>query len=432
MCLIYNLCVTAYFILTLPYYLFQMARREKYRAGFFQRLGFYPDSVRRALVKEEQRIWFHAVSVGEVAAVMPLLNLMRKEIPDWRIVLSTVTLTGQRVAREKLGGVATVLYFPLDMHFAVRRALRIISPRMVVLVETEIWPNFINTLHAARIPIAIINGRISDRSFPGYRRGRFLLKRFLKMVSLFSMQTELDAERIKAIGAPSERVMIGGNMKFDCGLRPGEESARRAVLSSLGLNPRQEVIVAGSTHRGEEEILLDVLQLVKRESREAVLVIVPRHPERAEEVHSLAEARGERCILRSSLRPGDTIESGSVLIINTVGELVDVYRAATVVFVGKSLVKGGGQNIIEPASLGKPVLFGPSMENFREAAELLISNGGAVRVKDGRQLGEAIVSLLRDEGAREEMGRRAAGMMARSRGATRRNLEIIKKLLAGK
>jgi len=427
--LLYNMLITLYFILTLPYYAVQMARHEKYRAGLKQRLGFYPPSVRqgRAGVR---RIWFHAVSVGEVLAVMPLVERVRAELPELQIVLSTVTLTGQRVAREKIGDAGVVIYFPLDMSFAVRRALRIVSPGLIVIVETEIWPNFICAAAERRIPIAIINGRISDRSFPGYRCGRFFLKRLLSRVSVFSMQTDLDAQRIQAMGATPEKIVTTGNMKFDCSTDPGDEQARLAVISSLGLNPHQDIIVAGSTHRGEEEIGLDAYRALRGRGAEPVLIIVPRHPERAAEVKALVEARGEQCVLRSGMAGGKALPPRAVLIVDTIGELVDIYRAATVVFVGKSLVGGGGQNIIEPASMGKPVLFGPSMHNFREAAETLLKNKGAIQVSNGRELREALAFLLRDRATREGMGRRAAECMALSRGATRRNLEIIKELLA--
>ncbi|MCX6338382.1 MAG: 3-deoxy-D-manno-octulosonic acid transferase [Candidatus Aureabacteria bacterium] len=428
MMFLYNILITLYFILTLPYYAVQVARREKYRVGLKQRLGFYPHSVRRRL-GGGRRVWFHAVSVGEVLAVMPLVKRVHAELPELQILLSTVTLTGQRVAGEKIGDAGVVIYFPLDMSFAVRRALRLISPELIVLVETEIWPNFICAAAEKRIPIAIINGRISDRSFPGYRCARSFLKRFLSRVAIFSMQTDLDARRIQAIGAPSEKIAITGNMKFDCGITPGDEQARLTIISSLGLSPRQDVIVAGSTHRGEEEIVLDAYRAVRSAGGEPALIIVPRHPERAAEVKALAEARGERCVLRSCMSRGEALPPRAVLIVDTIGELVDIYRAATVVFVGKSLVAGGGQNIIEPASMGKAVLFGPSMHNFREAAELLLKNKGAIQVGNARALQEALTFLLRDRDARESMGRRAAESMSLSRGATRRNLEIIKKLL---
>ncbi len=427
MLFIYNILLTLYFVLALPYYAMQMARHDKYRSGLKQRLGLYPPSAAgRAGVR---RIWFHAVSVGEVLAVMPLVERVRAELPELQIVLSTVTLTGQKVAREKIGKGAVLIYFPLDVRFAVRRALRIISPALVVIVETEIWPNFIRAASERRIPIAIINGRISDRSFPRYRLGRFFLKRLLSVVSVFSMQTKLDAQRIQAMGASPGKIVVTGNMKFDCGADPGDEQARLAVISSLGLGAHRDIIVAGSTHRGEEEIVLDAWRSLRAHAGEPALIIVPRHPERAEEVKALLRARGEQCVLRSETARDKALPPRAVLVVDTIGELVNIYRAATVVFVGKSLVPGGGQNIIEPASMGKPVLFGPSMHNFREAAETLLKNKGAIRVSDERELRETIAFLLRDKAAREGMGRRAAESMALSRGATRRNLEIIKDLL---
>jgi 3-deoxy-D-manno-octulosonic-acid transferase len=366
--------------------------------------------------------------VGEVAAVLPLLKLMAKELPGWQIVLSTVTLTGQKVASEKIGDTAVVIYFPLDMALAVRRAMKLVSPSLIVLVETEIWPNFLAAAARRRIPIAIVNGRISDRSYRNYRRVRSLLRRFLEAVDVFGMQTDLDAQRIRELGAPPDRIVVAGNMKFDCGISPDDGGRGRQVAASLGLRPGRQVIVAGSTHRGEEEIVLDVVQEVRRQNPGIILILVPRHPERAAEVMALAEAKGERCALRS--RVGSTPVDYTVLIVDTVGELADIYRCATVAFVGKSLVGGGGQNIIEPASMGKPLLFGPSMHNFREAAEILLRSKAAIQVADARGLREAIASLLQDGAAREAMGRRAAEAMARSRGATRRNLDLISKQLS--
>jgi 3-deoxy-D-manno-octulosonic-acid transferase len=428
MIFLYNILITLYFILTLPYYAVQMARHNRYRAGLKQRLGFYPRSVGER-PKRGGRIWFHAVSVGEVLAVMPLVQRVRAEMPGVQIVLSTVTLTGQGLAREKLGDGGTVIYFPLDMNFAVRRAIQTVTPALIVIVETEIWPNFICAASAKGIPIAIVNGRISDRSFPRYRSGRFLLKRLLDKVSVFGMQTDLDAQRIQAIGAHPEKIVATGNMKFDCGIVPGDDRAGHAIASSLGLDPGQDVIVAGSTHKGEEEIVLDAYRAVRDSGFDPVLIVAPRRPERAAEVKALLEARGERCVLRSGMVLGKSLPSGAALVIDTIGELVNVYRIATVVFVGKSLVGGGGQNVIEPASMGKAVVFGPSMHNFREAAETLLGNEAAIQVGDGRELCEALVRLFKDREAREGMGRRAAESMARSRGATQRNLEIIKELL---
>jgi 3-deoxy-D-manno-octulosonic-acid transferase len=428
MMLLYNILITLYFILAMPYYVVQMARHNKYRSGLKQRLGFYPGSVGEA-TKSGKRIWFHAVSVGEVLAVIPLVQRVRAEMPDVRIVLSTVTLTGQGVARERLGNDGVVIYFPLDISFAVRRSMQVVAPDLIVVVETEIWPNFICAAADRGTPIAIVNGRISDRSFPRYRLGRFLLKRLLSKMSIFSMQTALDAQRIQAIGAPYEKIVTSGNMKFDCGIVPGDEQAGRAIASSLGLNPGQDVIVAGSTHKGEEEIVLDAYLAVRRSGFKPLLIVAPRHPERAAEVKALLEARGERCVLRSGMAPEGALPSGVVLIVDTIGELVNIYRIATVVFVGKSLVEGGGQNVIEPASLGKAVIFGPSMHNFREAAETLLKNKAAIQVGDGRELGEAFVRLFKDRDARERMGGLAAESMASSRGATQRTLEIIKGLL---
>ncbi|MDD5556494.1 MAG: 3-deoxy-D-manno-octulosonic acid transferase [bacterium] len=422
----YNVLLHLFFLVALPYYAAQMLRREKYRAGLRQRLGFYPASLRGG----RGRIWIHAVSVGEVQAALPLVARLRRELPDRPVVVSTVTLTGRRVATERLGGSCAVVYFPLDLPFAVRRALRAVDPALVVLVETEIWPNFLLAARRRGIPVAIVNGRISDRSHRGYRRARRFLRGPLDAVRVFSMQTDLDARRVIAMGAPADRVTVAGNMKFDCPDAAADPAAAVRVARALGLPADAPVLVAGSTHPGEERILLDVLEAARRDRPDLVLVLVPRHPERAEEVAELARARGERCALRSGIPSGGEPPRYGVLVVDTVGELLDVYRCATVVFVGKSLTGGGGQNVIEPACLGRPVVFGPSMHNFREAAGILLRCGGAVQAADAAELAGAVRRLLADEGGREAMGRRAAEAMAGSRGATERNAAIIRGLLA--
>ena len=426
---LYNFLLDLFFILAAPWFVVQVARKEKYRAGIAQRLGRYPKELEDSL-RGKRCVWVHAVSVGEVLAALPLVKALAKSLPGHRIVLSTVTLTGQRVAREKAGGDAAVIYFPLDLRFAVRRAINLVSPVLVAIVETELWPNFIAETAGRGVPLVIVNGRISDRSFRGYRRLRVMLRRILPLITRFSMQTELDAERIRALGAPPDRVKVGGNMKFDCGLSPAGEEETRAARVALGLREDAPVIVAGSTHRGEEEVLMEAFDAARRVLPGTAFVIVPRHPERRDEVKTLCEARGARCVLRSRTTAGEKIPGGAILIADTIGELARIYRAATVVFVGKSLVDGGGQNIIEPASMGKPVVFGPSMHNFREAAELLLKNRGALQIADARGLVETITSLLKDARAREELGRRAAEAMAGSRGATQRNLELLLSLLA--
>lgn len=429
--IIYTILLYAFFILASPWFLVQVLRKEKYRAGLAQRLGRYPAEIREEL-RGKRCVWVHAVSVGEVLAAAPLVKALAAALPDRRVVLSTVTLTGHRVAKEKTAGAATVIYFPLDFPFAVRRALDLVRPELIAIVETELWPNAIALAAARGIPVAIVNGRISDRSFRGYRRLRPALRGILPLVARFSMQTALDAERIGELGAPAGKIVVGGNMKFDCGLSPSGDAGTREARASLGIRGGGPVVVAGSTHRGEEELVLDAYDAARRAFPGAALVIVPRHPERREEVKALCEARGAGCVLRSRAAAGETLPAGAVLVADTIGELVRIYRAADAVFVGKSLVDGGGQNIIEPACMGKPVVFGPSMHNFREAAELLLSNRGAIRVADGRGLAEALVKLLGDAAAREELGRRAAEAMAGSRGATRRNLELLLGLLGAK
>jgi 3-deoxy-D-manno-octulosonic-acid transferase len=428
MIFIYNIIIILYFIVTVPYYLLQMLRKDKYRAGLLQRFGRYPSSLRET--GEPRRcIWLHAVSVGEVLAIVPFVKRLHAAMPAQRLVISTVTLTGQKVAREKLGDIATVTYFPLDIRFAVRRALAFFNPALIVLVETEIWPNFITMAHGKNIPILIINGRISDKSYRGYLSGAVFFKPLLRKIALFSVQTSLDAERLEHIGAAPAAIKVVGNMKFDCGLTAVGETERRQAALRAGIDPDRYIIVAGSTHKGEDEIIFNAFLAIKSRFPQTTLIIVPRHPERASDIKTIVEAGGERCSLKTEMH--ENASTGwDVLIVDTIGELVDFYRAATIVFVGKSLFpKGGGQNIIEPASLGKPVLCGPSMENFREAVALLLSNNAAVRVADGAALEAELIDLLGDEARRNELGKRAAQTMLASRGATETNVTYLQEFL---
>lgn len=430
MILLYNTLLYLYFILALPWYVLQMTRKEKYRAGLAQRLGRFPAWLFPPL-RQRPRIWIHAVSVGETLAVVPLIKLLRREIPGYEIVLSTVTSTGNAVAREKAGDDATVIYFPLDFRFSVNRALDVVKPALVLLVETELWPNFISCAHRRRIPLAIINGRISDRSFPRYLKTRFIFRQLLCRIDLFSMQSAQDAERIRLIGAPPGRIKITGNMKFDTDPPvPGMEPGKGKGALSVGIPEGKDLLVAGSTHQGEEEIILSVWHELRDTFPELMLVIAPRHPERAAPVEEICVERNIPYLLRSQLQTGRQIPGDAVLVVDTMGELTQFYAVATVVFVGKSLVEGGGQNIIEPASLARPVLFGPHMENFREAVALLVQSGGGTMVHHTGELKASIAHLLSHPEEREEMGRRAAAAVATCRGATRRNVQLIKELLS--
>src|SRR5579863_6442416 len=340
---IYSALLAAVMLLTLPYWLLQWMRHGKYRAGLGERLGRIP----RRLVDQPARptIWIHAVSVGEVLAISGLAAELTKRFSQHRVVVSTTTDTGQRLARTRFGE-ENVFYFPLDFAFAIRSYLRLLQPTLVVIAETEFWPNFLRLAHASGARIAVVNARISDRSWPGYRRFRYLLSGILRQVDLFLTQTEEDARRLQEIGVPAERVHVTGNLKFDAPApaSPPIIASLRTVFQQTNVSP---VIVCGSTVDGEEPILLQAFVNVLASHPRAALILAPRHPERFGEVAELIEKLGIR-FWRRSLWGGDSI-AGGVLLIDTIGELAALYSLADVAFVGGSLVPRGGHNIIEPA-----------------------------------------------------------------------------------
>jgi 3-deoxy-D-manno-octulosonic-acid transferase len=363
------------------------------------------------------------VSVGEVMAAVPLVRAMRERWPAMEIVLSTVTATGQRVARERLPEVATVFTCPVDLGWVMRRALRRISPRAFIALETELWPNLLRSLHDAGIPGALVNGRISDRSFTRYRRVRPLFRRVLEHLALFAMQSEEDARRIVALGAPTERVIVTGNLKLEMPVPAGD--AGRAWREILGI-ATCPVWVAGSTHPGEEALVLDAFVRL-RINGPLHLVLAPRHPERVSEVETAIRERGLGWRRRSAA-PG--AGGAEVTVLDTVGELASLYAAADVVFVGGSLVARGGHNVMEPAIHGKAVVFGPHMANFRDAAALLLEHGAAVQLQSAEELRAVVGALLEDPERRRVMGDRARAVVAAHRGPCARTLEALERLLA--
>ena len=391
-------------------------RRAGYRRDLAQRLGRLGDGL-----PPEPRCWVHAVSVGESAAAVPLVEGIRRRWPELGIVVSTITPTGARIVTDRLAGTAVHRYFPLDLPGPVRRALRDARPRFFIAIETELWPNFLRALARGRIPAMIANGRISDRSFRRYHRVRWLMRRVLGDVSVFAMQTEEDARRIVALGAPRERVVVTGNLKSDLRPETAEGGPRWRALLGLGLDHR--LWIAGSTHRGEEAIVLDAFLRVKARCPELVLLLAPRHPERAAEVEAMVRERGLAVARRSRL-PEDG-QPGAVVILDTVGELAELYALAEVVLVGGSLVSVGGHNVLEPAMRGKPVLFGPHMSNFREGAELLQRSGGGLVVKDGPGLEHEIGRLLEDRDLARRMGDAARDAFAGRQGAVGATLDLI-------
>jgi 3-deoxy-D-manno-octulosonic-acid transferase len=375
----------------------------------------------------EPRCWVHAVSVGEAAAAAPLVEAIGRRWPELSIVVTTVTATGARIVSERLRDRATHRYFPLDLPGPVGRALDAVRPRFFIGLETELWPNFFRALAFRRIPAMVANGRLSDRSFRRYRLVRRLVARMLRSVTILAMQSEEDARRVIALGAPPERVVVTGNLKADLQTDPSEVDPmwRRA----FGLDDGGVLWIAGSTHQGEEAAVLDAHRRLVSRLPDLRLLIAPRHPERAEEVEKLARARGFRAVRRTALTGTGTAEE--VVILDTVGELAGLYRLADVVFVGGSLVPTGGHNMLEPAQRRKPVLFGPHTSNFRESADLLRGAGAAIVVGDSAELAREALRLLEDRELGRTMGEAAFMAVASRQGALSLTLALIERHLLG-
>jgi 3-deoxy-D-manno-octulosonic-acid transferase len=422
MYLIYTALLAAGLLVSLPYWLLQRLRHGKYRAGLGERLGRIPP--RLAAQPARRTIWVHAVSVGEVLAVNNLVAQLEQRFPQHRVVVSTTTDTGQKLARTRFGA-ENVFYFPLDFAFAIRPYLRLLQPDLVVIAETEFWPNFLRLAHLSGAGIAIVNARISNRSWSGYRRFWHLLSRVLQNVDIFLAQTSEDARRLEEIGAPAERVHVTGNLKFDM-----PAPAAPPIIASLRESFLQAttgpVIVCGSTVDGEEAMLLQAFENVLASHPRAAMILAPRHPERFGEVAKLLEQLGIRSC-RRSLWSGDPIVGG-VLLIDTIGELAALYALADIAFVGGSLVPRGGHNIIEPALHSVPIIVGNHTENFRDIVSLFQSRD-AVRVVGPAELPLVFMDLISKPAERIALGRRAGETLRSQMGATQRTLQALEKLL---
>jgi 3-deoxy-D-manno-octulosonic-acid transferase len=423
-------CYNLLLILLLPgvvaYHYYRSKSRGR-RTAFRERFGRIPESD-LARIRGERVIWVHAVSVGETIASFPLLKGLRARYPGHLLVLTNVTETGRSVAL-KSGLADLCLYLPFDYGFAVKAALGQVRPELIVLMETELWPNFIAAASAMGIPVLLANGRISDRSFGRYLRVRFFFRPILRELSALCMQTALDATRITAIGAAPDTVHVTGNLKYDV---PLVQVSIERVIELKGRYCIPEgafVFTAASTHEGEDEPAIAAYQGLLSGGGSHFLILAPRHPERAPAVAELLVRKGIPFLLRSQLT-GATLRAGEVLLLDTVGELAGLYGASDLVFVGGSLVATGGHNPLEPASCGVPVLFGPHMENFREVASLFLSSGAGALVEDAAGLAAAVGALAASEASRLEMGRRGTELLRECSGATERHLEIAATLLA--
>jgi len=414
---IYNLILFLGTVLFLPVILFKLATVPKYRGGILQKLGW----VRRDLMKViagGRPIWVHAVSVGEVMAVHPLIRELKKKYPRRKLIISTVTITGNFTARQRIPEADAVFFFPFDYPLVIRRVIAKINPVMVLVAETELWPNFFRELKRAGIPSAVINGRISPGSFKKYSKLTGFFSQVFEQVDLLCMQSEEDAERIKTIGAAPDKVMVTGNLKFDQKIL---ESQPRPVAIPKG----KKVITAGSTHRGEEEALLSVFSRLRDKFPELLLIIAPRHPERFDEVEGLINSAGFECQRRTRLKG----QFKDVLLLDTIGELRSFYAVCDIAFVGGSLVKIGGHNLLEPAAVKKPVIFSKYMFNFKEISEALMASGGGIMVKDKNELYVQLDSLLSDKARAQQIGERAFKVIELNSGAAKKTIAAVDKFI---
>lgn len=430
MYLVYSLLSVVVFVLVSPYFLYRALRQGKYIGSLRQRLGSLPVALN---VDGEESIWIHAVSVGEALTVRALVTDLRDRYPRLRIFLSTTTITGQQVARASVQHVDGVFYMPFDWAFAVRRTLRAVNPRMFVMMETEIWPNLLRLCKEQGVKTVLINGRISSRSYPRYRLIRPFFRRVLRNIDRFCVQSDESARRVVSLGADPLRVTVTGSLKFDSLQVPPPGAQRRPrerVLRFFRLSPHRVVVVAGSTVRGEEAAVFKAFSRVKVAAPGALAIIAPRQPERFGEVERLARDAGFVTARRSQL-PIDAEPRADVVILDTIGELAQLYQVATTVFVGGSLVPYGGHNILEPAVHGKPMVFGPHMDNFKEIAEGFVANEAAIQAQSARDFEEHMVSLVTDPVRRARLGAAARALVESNRGAKDKTLAVIAELLPG-
>ena len=437
---LYSLLTAVGMVLLSPYFLIRGLMHGKYLDNIPERLGWkFPPELRRVASSglKEKSIWIHAVSVGEVLAVLPLANELKHRYPQLRLVVSTTTATGQKLARQRMDFADAIFYFPLDWKGPVRRSLAATEAAIVIIVETEIWPNFLRECRRANVPVIFVNGRLSEKSYRGYR-GAFsytggllsgFLKRILSDAALFLMQSEEDAARLLALGAPPQRVLVTGNLKYDLA-EPPESPLSVWLANELARNNRRPVLVAGSVVANEEAAVLRAFAEVEREFPSALLILAPRKPDQFDNAAAIV-ARSERKLVRrreitlNGAGNAALAESGSVFLLDSLGELAGIYRLADAVFVGGSLVPSGGHNILEPAAFSRVPVYGPSMENFREMAANFLEANAGIQVNSSESLGTAWRGLLNDPVRAARMGASARNLVERNRGATSRVLEQI-------
>ena len=432
MSIIYNIVFIVFAIIYIPIFLFKKRKRE----GLRLRFGIYPKHLIKSL-ESKQNIWIHAVSVGEVRAVSALIDKIRDHYKDHRVVITTVTETGNSLAKKIAKDDDIVLYLPFDISFIMKRVFNYIKPSTLIIAETEIWPNLISQAYSRDIPIYLVNGRISDKSFYKYKLISLLLKPLFRKFNLLLMQSDLNKERIISLGADSEKVKNTGNVKFDSAIAIGiPESEKEELRSLLGLKDN-DLFVAGSTHPNEEEILIRAYKKLRMSFSNIRLLLAPRHIERTEEIEGLIKRLGFVPIRFSDLdanpaywhlpdgSQGQALSANNIIILDTIGSLRKVYSISKVVFVGGSLIKKGGQNMIEPAAFGKPVIFGPFIFNFQDITEIFLKKRGAVSVSGLEDLVEKLNLILSDKDFSDKLSSNALEVVKSNIGATQETFKFI-------
>lgn len=473
---LYNILLVIFLILTSPFWVFKVLTKEKHRKGFLQKAGILLPEIRKKTAGEV-RVHVHAVSVGEVIAATPFVKALKKRHPEITLFVSTVTPTGNEVARKRFSEADYILYSPYDLPWVVKKFINRVRPDLYITVETELWPNFLRQVKRAGARTLIINGRISPHTLKGYARIRPFMKRVLAHIDLFCMQSEEDAKRLITIGAPEGTVKVTGNMKYDQSFMNLTEEDLTKKRALLGVGKDDRVIIAGSTHRGEDELIVKSYKACLKERNYPILqdtmkhkngrdknvppidgkqgfptiddrrgfltpsdgppgektrlIIVPRHPERASEIEEIVRTQGLIPLKRTALdsRSTENIPGNPVLIVDTIGELAALYSMATVVIIGGSFIPHGGQNPLEALYYRKPVVFGPHMFNFREIMEEILKNGAGVSIEKPEDLAGRLKELLEDTKRQREMGEKGYQIIVKNRGAAERNLDIAGKLL---
>ena len=430
---IYNIIFGIFFLLSSPYYFWRLQRRGEWRSGFRQRFGKFDAKFKQAITNRHT-LWIHAVSVGEVNICTQLIRTMEPRMPNLKVVVSTTTTTGMGELRRKLPSHISRIYYPIDTRRIVTKALTTVRPEAIVLVEAEIWPNFLWRAHDLGIPVFLVNARLSDRSYPRYRLFSFLFRPLFASFAGVGAQNEQDAEKLRNLGCRPEVIQVVGSLKFDAAKLQDRSLVNiKGMLERLGVMEGSPIIVAGSTHAGEEALLAAQFLRLKRRFPNLFLILVPRHFERSREVGRELEQAGLKFAYRNEISVSTKHEPGQIdcLLVNTTGELKYFYEHATVIFVGKSLTAEGGQNPIEPGALGKAMLFGPNMQNFREIAAAFVAADGAVQVKDAQELESALADLLNSPERRHQLGQSALKVVRQNLGAIERTVEMIVQHLEG-